>query len=185
MKIIEPNYWVFKNELPPGLCQAIVDEGLKLELIKARVGQGDEGIISTDQRKSKIGWFPPQGWVAGITQFYMRLANEQAWKFDIQEQESPQFTIYKKGQFYDTHRDDDNFNNVNCPSIRKLSLVATITPSNKYKGGIFKLDGQELPEMKELGTIIVFPSGLEHTAGAVDKGTRYSLVNWFRGPGYR
>ena len=39
-------------------------------------------------------------------------------------------------------------------------------------------------EIKNKGTIIVFPSVLLHTVTPVTKGTRHSLVQWFSGPDF-
>ena len=42
-------------------------------------------------------------------------------------------------------------------------------------------DDNKIPTMKE-GSIIVFPSFINHRVAPVTKGTRYSLVAWFVGP---
>ena len=35
------------------------------------------------------------------------------------------------------------------------------------------------------GTIIIFPSMLQHRVTPVTNGTRYSLVQWFSGPNFK
>ena len=38
------------------------------------------------------------------------------------------------------------------------------------------------PQVNKTGSIIVFPSYMEHTIKPITEGTRYSLVIWFLGP---
>ena len=46
---------------------------------------------------------------------------------------------------------------------------------------MFKDEYTENPKLEE-GSIIVFPSFLQHRVAPITKGIRYSLVAWFLGP---
>lgn len=74
--------------------------------------------------------------------------------------------------------------------IRKLSIVIILSPPEEYEGGEFKFDfGRHQPRsvvnnlshLKEMGTIIIFPSFLYHCVTPVKSGVRYSLVSWCSG----
>ena len=67
----------------------------------------------------------------------------------------------------------------------------TIQLNEEYEGGEFKVawcdEGKLLTETlgKAEGTIILFPSILEHCITPVTSGTRYSLVAWFVGEPFK
>ena len=70
--------------------------------------------------------------------------------------------------------------------------MVQLSHPDDYENGDFQIKnfyGNELTEHKESlrnrGTVIVFPSFLEHQVTPVTKGTRYSLVQWYRGPDWR
>ena len=61
--------------------------------------------------------------------------------------------------------------------------------SDSYEGGEFQFAsyGKEecnitIPEFSKVGSIVVFPSAMEHRVAPVTKGVRHSLVTWFVGP---
>ena len=81
------------------------------------------------------------------------------------------------------------FDGSNCTNeniygyARKLSM--TVVLNSDFEGGEFQIRGlqkdQQVPPLKE-GSIIVFPSFIDHRIKPVTKGVRYSLVAWFLGP---
>ncbi len=69
-------------------------------------------------------------------------------------------------------------------NTRKLSM--SIVLNSDFEGGDFEInmDGKKSPRL-EKGSIIVFPSFMEHRVAPVTKGIRYSLVTWFVGPPFK
>lgn len=73
--------------------------------------------------------------------------------------------------------------------IRKLSVTINLTDPNTYEGGNLKFDlgnhntdkFHEAEIARKQGSVVVFPSYLEHCVTPVTKGTRYSLVLWCSG----
>ncbi len=73
--------------------------------------------------------------------------------------------------------------------IRKLSVTINLSDENSYEGGNLMFDfGQHVENQlhectiaRNKGSIIVFPSYIDHCVTPVTKGTRYSLVNWLLG----
>jgi len=158
---------------------------------------GIKPIISQDinNRISNVSWTNKQ-WIYDIIWPFMQDANENTgWKYDISCAESMQITRYKKGGFYEFHRDGlgDNLSAYNKPNnkfvhgnVRKLSM--TLLLNDNFEGGEFQFTTYKkekctihTPEFNKIGSIIVFPSFVEHRVMPVTKGIRYSLVVWFLG----
>ena len=71
--------------------------------------------------------------------------------------------------------------------VRKISLTINLNPTGEYEGGNLKFDfGPHSPsgryheciEIRPQGSVIVFPSFINHQVTPLTKGTRYSLVLW-------
>ena len=164
-----------------------------------KTGRKNEPGKDKKSRISDISWTNEQ-WVIDLIWPYMLRANEGAgWNYDITAVESMQITKYKTGSFYGWHKDggSDCLSVYNNPdnkfmhgNVRKLSM--TILLNGNYQGGEFqfasnnKLENTvETPDFKNAGSVIVFPSFIEHQVTPVTKGTRYSLVAWFVGPPFK
>lgn len=73
--------------------------------------------------------------------------------------------------------------------VRKISVTINLSPEASYKGGMLKFDYgphaqtrfHECTEIKDQGSMIVFPSFQYHQVTPVTEGTRYSLVAWITG----
>jgi PKHD-type hydroxylase len=63
----------------------------------------------------------------------------------------------------------------------------SILLNEDYEGGDFKFYDDEEFALKEKskGSILVFPSYMQHCVKEVTKGNRYSLVVWFLGPKFK
>ena len=143
-----------------------------------------------DARKSDIVWINER-WVYDLITPYMFTANEEAgWKYNIVAAEACQVTRYTKDGFYSWHRDgmgshnevkDEPDNEFLHGTTRKLSM--SIILNSNFEGGDFEMRDLDnrVPRLEE-GSIIVFPSFIEHRVAPVTKGIRYSLVAWFVGP---
>ena len=146
-------------------------------------------------RISDIAWCNDQ-WLYDIIWSYMKEANElTGWKYDIKAAESCQITRYKKGGFYNFHRDGtgDHLSTFDIPDnkflhghVRKLSMSVIL--NDNFDGGAFEFASYNkekcviTPIEAEAGSVIVFPSAMEHRVAPITKGVRYSLVAWLLGP---
>ena len=111
-----------------------------------------------------------------------------AFNVDVEPLTDIQFTEYHGavGGKYDIHHDVDW--NRNDGKDRKLSIVVQLSSPEDYTGGRFKFEETDTPDMKLLkqqGTVLVFPSYLQHSVSTVTSGVRRSLVAWFEGPKWR
>ena len=146
-------------------------------------------------RISELCWANEQ-WIYDMIWPYMEHANEDAgWGYHIKAAESNQITRYEKGGYYSFHSDglgdklsvykepDKPFMNSH---VRKLSM--SIFLNDDFEGGDFEFASYSKeqcivsPIKPERGSLVVFPSAIEHRVTPVTKGTRYSLVTWFLGP---
>ena len=159
---------------------------------------GRKGDYKPDpkMRISDVAWVTDQ-WVYDTIWPYMQEANQEAgWGYQIKAAESMQITRYRKGGFYNFHRDGngDHLSAYNNPQnafmhghVRKLSMTTLL--SDSYEGGEFQFASYNkeecvisTPEFSKVGSIVVFPSSMEHRVAPVTKGIRHSLVTWFVGP---
>jgi PKHD-type hydroxylase len=78
--------------------------------------------------------------------------------------------------------------------IRKISLTLNLNEPGAYEGGNLKFDfgfhtdGEQFHECEEIrpqGSVIIFPSFVDHNVTPITKGTRYSLVLWTLGKPFR
>ena len=148
-------------------------------------------------RISEIIWANDQ-WLYDILWPYMLQANDKAgWKYHIKYAESCQITRYKKGGFYNFHRDGfgDHLSAYDMPDneflhghVRKLSMSVML--NDNFEGGAFEFASYNKEKCNitsieaSAGSIIVFPSSMEHRVALVTEGIRYSVVCWFVGPSF-
>ena len=199
-------YWYFPKALPERICNDIIKYGnMKNEKIaitgkyteKAEKGKPlseNEIIDLKKKRDSNIVWLD-ENWIYKEIHPYIRAANINAgWNFEWDWTERCQFTKYKLNQHYGWHCDSWNEpyamdkENVNIRGkIRKLSMTICLSDEKDYKGGEFEFQPRfeedpnyivECKEVRQKGSIVVFPSFIWHRVKAVTEGTRYSLVVW-------
>ena len=173
-------YYCWKKELTHEICQKIINLG-KGNWNHASVVNKSVAAV----RKSDIVWTKEQ-WIYDLISPYMSIANETAeWKYNIVAAEDCQVTRYTKDGFYGWHIDGMGSHSElqNGNNTRKLSM--SIILNSDYKGGDFEMRGlkKQIPRLEE-GSIIVFPSFVEHRVAPIIEGIRYSLVAWFLGPPY-
>ena len=160
-----------------------------------KTGKKDDYKSDPKTRISDVAWCNDQ-WLYDIIFPYMNQANDEAgWRYDIKAAESAQITRYKKGGFYKFHTDGvgDHLSAYNNPEnafmhgrVRKLSMSVML--NDNFEGGAFEFASYQKEECTitsieaTAGSVIVFPSSMEHRVAPITKGTRYSLVIWFVGP---
>ena len=171
-------------------CNKIVASFKNKNLIKASVGDGNNGIVDENHRKSKVFWIPKvkqYDWIYTKVLKLVAEANDNFFHFDIADiSENLQFTRYDVGEKYDWHID---FGGEQFHGLRKLSLVVQLSDQCEYEGGELQFgnstdDNIQVAE-KNKGCTIIFPSYMRHRATEVTQGTRYSLVLWISGPPFR
>lgn len=196
------NYWYFKDAIPEKVCDEIINQALKNKKVAGLIHNLDHSKLDNKTVKKKlikirdsdIIWLE-NNWISHMITGFVKTANiNSGWNYDFSFNENPQFTIYDKNQHYDWHqdtaKDEDKYPNTQ----RKLSVSVQLSNPSDYEGGelLFSVIGHKnkkhiLKEenAKTKGSVIVFPSYELHKVTPVTKGTRYSLVMWFRGPKFK
>jgi len=145
----------------------------------------DGKLDQNSRRKSKIK-FVRDNYIKSILYDFVLEANRKSFGYDITQACDIQYAEYhasEKGH-YDWHQDWTPF--LDIPFHRKLSVTVQMSDPSEYEGGKFEINAEGLPDwIAEKGTILVFPSFLEHRVTPVTKGMRRSLVAWFEGPRWR
>ena len=182
-------FWYFKSAIPPRICDMIVRYGKaekEREVMAITGGYGRDRDLNKQpltkdeiknlqkKRDSNIVWMNDR-WIYKEIQPFVHQANANAgWNYEWDWSESCQFTIYKKGQYYDWHCDSwDKPYVEEGPTkgkIRKLSVTVSLTDP--------KPNIRTCTEILPKGSLVVFPSFVWHRVKPVTKGVRHSLVIW-------
>jgi len=105
------------------------------------------------------------------------ITNQERYKFSIDDNldtNNVLFNVYKKGSFYEWHKDGSN-----NPYYDYKFTVLINSSEKKYKGGSFQIftTGGEYtaPEFNSVGDVIMFKSDIVHRVLPVEEGTRNSI----------
>jgi PKHD-type hydroxylase len=140
-------------------------------------------IARTSKHNANGQWTPVLDRVLELFQE----GNDNCFGFDIRHIASLQFTEYTAEQagHYDWHEDLSWTAAVEFQ--RKLSMVIQLSDPTTYEGGNLELkeDQPDQTRLRRQGTVIIFPSFLEHRVTPVTAGVRHSLVTWINGPCFK
>jgi len=190
--------WLFwEGVLDDIWCDEFVSNVLRLYPPEktALVVQGNEPIEPDPEfRESEIRWLgvDREKELVELLMGYADRANRDAFDLETKWINELQFTTYKSSSNrkkmgkYGWHHDVDF--KTPKPYHRKLSITVQLSDPSDYEGGDFEFKPgiDPLPkEVKEKGTILVFPSIYEHQVSPITQGIRHSLVTWVEGPHWR
>lgn len=194
------HYWYIPEALTPEQCDEICHAAAVAEQVEGFHFGHDPG-----HRNSQISWIYNDTINERICA-WIRQANIQAgWNYDLQISEALQYARYLEGGQYDWHIDgnqDHHAARILVPSIgnpiplnvtpspsyqglvRKLSASVNLTNREDYSGGDLELrcyDRLHIFNDAPKGSIIVFPSFMEHRVTPVTSGERHAGVLWYNG----
>ncbi len=144
---------------------------------------GNVGDARGEIRRSEILFMPNNIAVNSFCHNIFRDANRQLYGFHLEKIWDLQYTEYDAS--YEGHYDwhCDTIWNSSTWYQRKLSMTIQLSSSYEYEGGEFELQNTPLPATyQDKGTVLMFPSYLNHRVLPVTKGKRKSLVAWIEGP---
>ena len=195
----DDHFYYWANEIPEDICNLIIKTGVNHDTFEARtLGATDERAAEQDKlnkkvRDSSVSWINTR-WITGMLCSYVRMANEEMFKYHIkpaQDFSHVQFTTYDKDGHYDWHQDNASKAEGRIEMFRKLSLIVQLSDKKSYEGGAFEIKSVtgaalDVPENAlSRGSVIVFPSYLEHRIAPVTSGVRHSLVGWYHGDPFK
>ena len=184
-RVARDPYTFYEQVIPSKLVDLMVEELPRLDgsYAEAAIGTHSNGVVSENQRNSKVCWMYEDDWVSSIFAHYFHIANKEIWEYDLKCLDGIQITRYDEGDHYTWHSDygtteDNRF-------TRKLSATLLVTDPSEYEGGELEFIDYHnnlvvAPSVK--GTMIVFDSRIPHRVRPITKGTRISLVTWMLGP---
>lgn len=184
------NVWeVWPKALTDAECDAIIKRAANYHPQEATVGFSGDLRSDHVQRSSIIRWLDAgreKDIVSRIMSF-VQSSNRSNFGADIVAPFEIQFTEYQsttKGH-YDWHQ--DVWLESDRPYARKLSVVVQLSSATDYQGGEFEFFGVQNPGTTFLdrGSMLIFPSFLQHRVLPVRDGNRKSLVTWVEGPNWR
>tara|TARA_Y100000385_G_scaffold279085_1_gene328299 strand:- start:984 stop:1535 length:552 start_codon:yes stop_codon:yes gene_type:complete len=180
------NWQLWSGDLSDNQLKLINEKADKLPDINATIFSDSK--VNTDVRRSKVKWLSHDNDVRGLLWGYVEEANRNAFGFDVTSVGDIQYTEYHATEsgHYDWHH-DIHWNGDKAYD-RKLSVTVQLSGPEDYTGGGFEFNETQTPDYDlstKKGTVLVFPSYLQHRVKPVESGTRVSLVAWFEGPRWK
>lgn len=179
-------YWLWESFVPKETCEKLIKDHFDAGHVMD--GEYSDGVkmVTGEKRDTKICWVQQETFLGAKLMSHILMANQKAgWYFDIDGTESIQLGRYGVGGHYDWHTDCAVHQKNSTGMQRKLSVSLFLSDPADYDGGDFLFQGYDAPITRAQGSILVFPSFIEHMVTPVTRGKRYSAVTWAQGPNFR
>lgn len=172
----------YLGKLENDICNQIISEMSEIEVADAAMGI-DGAQKNHNTRNTAVRFGSSDYWLNAQFETFAMQANKQCkWDYHITGSENVQFAQYGIEQHYAWHT--DTFTLSGNPIERKISVVCLL--NDDFEGGQFQVRlYNEYDAPLEKGTMIAFPSILEHRVVPVTSGIRYSATMWFNGPRFQ
>lgn len=174
----------FLSEIAPETCDEICQEFGAIPSQAASMGIDGE-VVENNHRNTTVR-FAPKGHPFERTLVGIALkGNEECkWHYEVNCNEAIQFAEYGPEQHYNWHT--DTFALSGKPQDRKLTVVCLLNDPSEFTGGEFqmRLYSEYTAPLKK-GSVIAFPSILEHRVLPVLSGVRKSATVWMKGPRFK
>jgi SM-20-related protein len=177
-------------------CARLRAQAAGAKKVPGAVGsEGDEYRIDRASRRTGIADVPDstQRVVAGrLSAVIPDIARH--FGIEVEGRQSLQFLVYKKGDFFEAHRDRNESEGAASFSLRRLvSVVAFLNDESEepregsYGGGSLTFYGLlggnrgkqvGLPLVGEAGLLVAFDSRTTHSVTPITHGERYTVVTW-------
>ena len=184
------NVWeCWSAALNPSECDQIIERSERYNELEATVGFSDSLRSDFAYRTSSIRWLDVRAETVIVERIMglVRASNRSNFGVEIDAPFEIQFTEYRATNqgHYDWHQDVGLESP--RPFARRLSVVVQLSDPTGYEGGAFEFFGLENPGdvFAPRGSVLIFPSFLQHRVLPVTKGLRRSLVTWVEGPNWR
>jgi len=182
--MVKNKYLLHESVLSKDFCDYIVNS--------VDWDYAEDGLVATnkikvpEKRITDVVWQGPNTPIGCVAQTYIADSNIKAeWNFLLSLLEQVQIGRYaaEDGGHYAWHIDgtepEDGMQ-------RKLSVSILLNDSSEFEGGelqIKHVDSNNI--LTKRGSILVFPSFMEHRVTPVTWGVRYSAVTWALGPAFK
>ena len=186
-ELVNITYWKWDDALTKEFCQSTLEQLHWGTAADGTIGDGaGNDVIDLSYRVTDVIWQHFMQPLGCIARRYTDEANRSSgWNYIVDGQEDTQVGRYKSENtgHYDWHMDSSPPQN---GVQRKLTCVILLNDPSEFEGGILQFKGMEDDvALKQQGSIVVFPSFIEHRVTPVTKGVRYTAVTWAYGPAFR
>ena len=175
--------WYLTN-IDPALCDEVVAEASTRDFNVASMGE-TAADLNDEYRNTAIQFLPTGHWLENSLKDNATRANQECnWNYSLSGNEQIQFAKYTEKQLYNWHT--DTFLLGLKPLDRKITVVCLLNDPKEFLGGEFKVRlYQEYIAPLQKGSVVAFPSILEHCVTPVISGVRYSATMWLNGEKFR
>lgn len=175
--------WYLDN-IEPTLCDEVIAECSYRSYNEASMGE-TSSQKDEQYRNTAIQFLPTTHWLESFLKNIAETGNKDCfWNYLISENEQIQFARYTEKQLYNWHT--DTFVLGLKPLDRKITVVCLLNDPSEFQGGEFKVRlYQEYVAPLQKGSVIAFPSMLEHCVTPIISGVRYSATMWLNGEKFR
>lgn len=174
----------YMGTVPADICDKAVEEFSSLPSRDATMGSDGE-VQNHTYRNTTVYFADSNHWLETYLKNTAFEGNQACkWDFYVSDNENIQFAEYGPEQHYNWHV--DVFPLSGLPLDRKLTVVCLLNDPAEFTGGEFQIrlySEYTAPLVK--GSVIAFPSFLEHRVVPVTSGVRKSATMWLRGPRFR
>lgn len=171
-------------------CDNILEKAKNIPFEEATLGE-ESKTVDNQFRRSDVKWLYPQEFKQLYDDVWrLQIEINKSWfGFHVDNLEYMQLARYDGNVQGEYKRHKDVFWVTDKPGHRKLSAVIQLTDPDEYEGGDLNFfECSEYPnpqEIRQQGTVIFFPSFIDHQANQVLRGIRHSIAIWFEGPKWR
>jgi SM-20-related protein len=177
-------------------CARLRAEAAGAKKVPGAVGsEGDEYRIDRASRRTGIADVPDSAQKV-VAERLSAVIPDIARHFgiEVEGRQSLQFLVYKKGDFFEAHRDRNESEGAASFSLRRrVSVVAFLNDESdepregSYGGGSLTFYGLlggnrgkqvGLPLVAEAGLLVAFDSRATHAVTPITHGERYTVVTW-------
>lgn len=174
----------YLGQIPTETCDLASTDYMQIESHDATMGANGEELSHLN-RNTTVRFADKEHWFGKLLYDYGIKANEECkWGFEINNHEAVQFAQYSVGQHYGWHV--DNFPLAGLPTDRKISVVCLMSDRSEFEEGELQIrlySEYTAPLVK--GSVIAFPSILEHRVTPVTSGTRKTATIWLSGERFK
>jgi PKHD-type hydroxylase len=174
----------YLGQMPDEECDKASEDFMLINPKEATMGiegeaQNKNTRNTTVRFCDKDHWFGLQMFKYGV-----RANQECKWDFLIDDHEAIQYAEYAAEQHYEWHV--DTFYLSGASYDRKVTVVCLLNNPSEFEGGELKIRfNEEYSVPLSKGSIVAFPSFLEHKVTPIISGVRYTATMWLNGPRFR
>ena len=178
-----PPIW-YPGSVPHAVCDQVITDLAAVPAREATMGADGE---TQDHafRNTTVHFADANHWFEDHMKQVAFLGNKACgWEYHVTGNENIQFAEYGPEQHYHWHM--DVFPLSGMPLDRKLTVVCLLNDPAEFTGGEFQIrlySEYTAPLVK--GSVIAFPSFLEHRVTPVVEGVRKTATIWLNGPRFR